>query len=342
MNLENRIASFAQTGERLRDYPSDEVLAEAVRIAEAENPWFTGEHIRHALLAWGDLLDKRRLTEWLICYRDRLEDPRHPKTIGVVMAGNIPMVGFHDMLCVLLSGNRLKARLSPQDSQLLPAIGKLLKSTDPEWNEYILFDNERLSAFDAIIATGSNNTSRYFEYYFGKYPHIIRKNRKSVAILTGSETEEELRGLASDIFLYFGLGCRSVSKLFLPEGYDPGKLAGPFSLYAGLFNHNKYRNNYDYHRSVFMVNQIPCYDGGFYLMKEDPSTASPVAVIHYEFYSEPGKVEAWLEEEAGNLQCIVSARDPYGNRVRPGMSQFPGLHEYADGIDTMAFLTEKI
>jgi hypothetical protein len=342
MDLENRIGAFAEAGKRIRNYSADRLLIEAVRSAEAENPWFTSEHLRHALLAWGDLLEERHLTEWLTPYRNRLEEPRTPKTVGVVMAGNIPMVGFHDMLCVLLSGNRLLARLSSTDRQLLPAVAMILKETGPGWDELISFESGRMSGFDAVIATGSNNTSRYFEYYFGKYPHIIRKNRTSVALLTGSETDEELRGLAADIFLYFGLGCRNVSKLFLPDGYDTGSLIRHFGRYSGFFNHNKYRNNYDYHLSVFMVNQVTFYDGGFFLMREHPSPASPVSVIHYEYYEDPQSVERLLTAEQDTLQCVVSAVGTGPARVRPGQAQLPELADYADGIDTMAFLAEKI
>lgn len=342
LDLKNRIGAFTEAGKRIRNFSADPLLSEAVRSAATENPWFTADHIRHALLAWGDLLDERHLTEWLAPYRKRLEERQTPKTVGVVMAGNIPMVGFHDMLCVLLSGNRLMAKLSSQDRQLLPAVAAILKETGPGWDELISFESGRMTGFDAVIATGSNNTSRYFEYYFGKYPHIIRKNRSSVAVLTGDETDDELRGLASDTFLYFGLGCRNVSKLFLPEGYDPGRLASPFSLFSGYYDHNKYRNNLDYHRSVFLVNQVPFYDGGFFLMREDPSYASPVSVIHYEFYSDPQWLEDRLSAEQDALQCVVSAAGSGRSRVRPGATQLPALADYADGLDTMAFLTENI
>ena len=342
MNLEDRIASFVKAGERLRNYSLDDFLSSAAKTAEEENPWFTQEQISHALVAWSGLLGERQLTEWLEPYRSKLSQPITPKTIGSVMAGNIPMVGFHDMLCVLISGNRLKAKLSSQDRRLLPAFCSVLSGISPEWTGYISFEEGLLSGFDAVIATGSNNTSRYFHYYFGKYPHIIRTSRNSVAVLTGNETDDELRGLASDIFLYFGLGCRSVSKLFLPEGYAPERLTAPFSGFAGYYHHHKYRNNYDYHRSIFMLDRTPCYDGGFYLMKEDPSPSSPVSVIHYAYYRDMDEVEKWIELEQDHLQCVVSSGGLAGARVLPGMTQSPGLGDYADGIDTMVFLTEKI
>jgi len=340
MNLENRITSFVETGRQLAN-PHDPLLRQAALTARAENPWFTAEHVRHAMDSWASLLTLENLTEWVRPYRERMEKSNGPKTVGVVMAGNIPMVGFHDMLCVLISGNRLRAKLSAQDRKLLPAIASILISRDPEWQDFIAFEEGLMKGFDAIIATGSTNTTRYFEYYFGKYPNIIRGSRSSVAVLTGGETEEELAGLAADIFLYFGLGCRSVSRLLLPEGYDLARLDGPFRKYAHFYDHHRYRNNYDYHRSVYLVSQIRFYDGGFYLMKEDPSPASPVSVIHYGFYKDGQEAESWIANERDRLQCIVYSGGG-ADRVRPGKSQSPGLADYADGIDTMAFLADKI
>jgi hypothetical protein len=341
MNIEKRIASFVEVGARLRTYETDPVFSDAARVAAEENPWFTPDFIRFAIHSWSELLDPRTLTEWIMPYRDRLDQDTPPCTVGVVMAGNIPMVGFHDMLCVLLTGNRLLAKLSTQDRRLLPAIGRVLAETDPEWDGMITFTEGRMDRFDKVIATGSNNTSRYFEYYFGRYPHIIRKNRSSVAILTGEESGEELWDLALDVFLYFGLGCRNVSKLFLPEGYDLARLAEPFSRFGALINHNKYRNNYDYHKAMMMVSGSEYHDGGFYLMVPSMESSSPVAVIRFEYYSDEGELTARLEQERVNLQCIVGTEGTPGCTVRPGKSQLPRLQDYADNIDTMVFLTEK-
>lgn len=340
MNLSKRIASFVEIGPRLRNYTTDPVLSEAVQKAGEENPWFTGDFVRYALEAWSDLLDPRLLTAWLASLSGLPEGP--PLTVGVVMAGNIPMVGFHDMACILLSGNRLKAKLSSQDRRLLPAIGRMLAASDPGWEERMSFTGERLEGFDAMIATGSNNTSRYFEYYFGKVPNIIRKNRNSAAVLTGDETDEELRDLAADVFLYFGMGCRSVSKLYLPCDYDPERLREPFSRFAGLSSHHKYMNNYMYQRTVMLINSTPFHDFGHCLLVPSGSLASPVSLIHYEFYERMEEVNRRLDESAGQLQCVVGIDGVPGANVRPGEAQRPAWTEYADGIDTLSFLTEKI
>ena len=342
MNAENRIESFVSVGARLGRYEDDPVLSEAVRLAGVENPWYTPGFLDHALKAWANVLTRQNLTEWLASYQGRVGESNPPRTIAVVMAGNIPMVGFHDMLCVLISGNRLKAKLSSQDQHLLPAIGSLLEQVDPEWREYISFSKGPLSDFDAVIATGSDNTSRYFDYYFGKYPHIIRKNRNSVAILTGQETAGELADLADDVFLYFGRGCRNVSKIFLPQDYDPGNLQEAFNKYIDLFHHNKYRNNLDYQKSICLLNNIPYYDGGFFLMVPSASAASPVSVIHYEYYTEISSVFTWIEREKERLQCVVNTGKAFSGALEPGLTQHPGLADYADGADTLIFLTEKI
>lgn len=342
MNAENRIESFVSVGARLDCYADDPALSEAVRLAGAENPWFTPGFLDHALKAWARVLTRKNLTEWLIPYGGRVGESNPPRTIAVVMAGNIPMVGFHDMLCVLISGNRLRAKLSSQDQRLLPVIGSLLEQVDPEWKEFISFTNGPLSDFDAVIATGSDNTSRYFDFYFGKYPHIIRKNRNSVAVLTGHETSGELADLADDVFLYFGRGCRNVSKIFLPKDYDPGNLQEAFNKYIDLYHHNKYRNNLDYQKSIYLLNNIPYYDGGFFLMTPSTVMASPVSVIHYEYYTDISSVLNVIEHEKEHLQCVVAAGKMAPGAVEPGRTQLPGLADYADGADTLIFLTEKI
>lgn len=339
MNIETRIASFVELGSRLGHYEQDETLMKAVQSAEEENPWFTPDFIRYAMFAWSSLLDARLLTEWIRSYRDRF--PEKPQTIGVVMAGNIPMVGFHDMLCVLLTGHRLLAKVSSQDRRLLPAIGELLSGIHPGWKERIAFTEERLDRFDAVIATGSNNTSRYFDYYFGKYPHIIRRNRNSAAILDGSEPEEELRRLSQDLFLYFGLGCRNVSRLLLPDGFDLERLRKPFSRFEGIISHHKYCNNYDYQKAVMMVNKAPFTDLGFCLLVPSPALPSPVSVIHYGYYSSKGEAETWLDREKDQIQCVAAQGEPAGNRVPFGETQLPRLHDYADGIDTLEFLCRQ-
>lgn len=344
MNLEKRVKSFEYLGQLLRSYheaPNDPemiLLAEAARLAYFENQWFTPENIRIALNSLGEALLPENLSEWLFPYLHRLHNSLVPKTVGVVMAGNIPAVGFHDFLCVLISGHKLKARLSSADHRLIPAMAEILTRFLPEWQEMITFTPGRLEQFDVIIATGSDNTSRYFEYYFGKYPHIIRKNRNSVAIIRGDETEEDLRKLAGDIMLYFGMGCRSVSKIWVPLQYDYTALVRALKGYDAYAHHNKYRNNYDYSKSIFMVNQVPVIDTGCLLLKEDPALNSRISVLNYEYYSRLDDVLKTLENSSDSVQSIISANTVSCPTILPGTAQNPALWDYADDIDTLDFL----
>ena len=344
MELADRIKSFEFLGDRLRLYhesstdPELRPLVDAADSAFAENPWFTPKHIRLALNSLGKTLDHDHLTNWLACYRDRLLQPVPQRRVGVVMAGNIPAVGFHDFLCVLISGHKFIGRLSSSDARLIPALASVLIEDCHAWQHDITFTTGRLEGFDTVIATGSDNTSRYFEFYFGKYPNIIRKNRNSVAILDGSEDPGTLERVADDIMCYFGLGCRSVSKVFVPAGYDFSPLIKALGKYQEFTNHNKYCNNYDYSKSVFLVNQVPFTDAGCLLFREDPALASRIAVLHYEYYQSPGEVQTFVETNRDLIQCVVSnAPFPFVS-VLPGDAQKPGLSDYADGVDTLNFL----
>ncbi|MBE0647725.1 MAG: acyl-CoA reductase [Bacteroidales bacterium] len=346
MKLEQRIFSFSRLGEILRSQLPDH-LFKAMEEAETENPWFTPENVLLAIRYWGSSLNQSTLDRWLDPYRARIMAITEPKRVGVVMAGNIPMVGFHDMLSVLVTGHHLIARLSSQDSKLIPAIVEQLMSIDPEWKEFLTLTTSEIERPDAMIATGSNNTSRYFSYYFGKYPHIIRKNRTGVAVLDGYESVAELKEIASDIFSYFGLGCRNISKLYLPQGYDLKPLHEAFLQYQKIFHHPKYRNNIDYYKSICLVNRKRFLDGVFYLLMESDSTATPVAVLHYEYYKDIQQVSSALSRKEDEIQCIV-VRDGLvatfknSGMVSPGETQNPSLSDYADGVDTMKFLLEKI
>jgi hypothetical protein len=256
------------------------------------------------------------------------------------MAGNIPLVGFHDFLCVLVSGNIFTGKLSTQDQHLLPALAGILISEAPSFAERVMFI-DRLETMDAVIATGSGNTSRYFEYYFNKYPHIIRKNRNGTAFLSGNETEDELAALGADLFQYFGLGCRNVSKLYVPEGYDFGRFFTCIASYSGIINHHKYANNYDYRKAIMMVGRIPFLDNGFLLVKKDAALSSPVAVLHYEEYRDEGEAVQKINAEIENIQCIAASVFPGACSfpiVPFGAAQRPSLTDYADGVDTMEFL----
>jgi hypothetical protein len=344
MDIYQRIDSFGFLGDHLRRYhensnePDILSLIEAARLAYAENTWFTPENIRIALNNLGEELNSENLTAWISGYHHQFQKPFIQKTIGVVMAGNIPAVGFHDFMCVLVAGHKIKARLSTTDARLLPAMAEILTGHMPEWKEQIIFTTGKLEHFDAIIATGSDNTSRYFEYYFGKYPHIIRKNRNSIAIITGDESKSDLEKLADDIMHFFGMGCRSVSKVYVPEGYDFSLLVSALEKYEQCGNHNKYRNNYDYCKSIFMVNQVPVIDTGFLLFKEDQSVRSRIAVLHYERYSRISDVLAAVKINRNMIQCIVSKSPLPLKYTLPGNAQHPELWDYADEVDTLGFL----
>ena len=281
MDLASRIKSFEKLGR---------IISENKQLFSTTNPntWFTPENIDFALTETSYALEKENLEKWTEAYPE-LKNQVNPKKIGVIMAGNIPLVGFHDFLSVLISGHKFVGKLSSKDDKLLPVIAKMLIDIDPEFKEYIRFEEERLSDFDAVIATGSNNSARYFEYYFGKYPNIIRKNRNSIAVLTGNESIEDLESLMDDIFMYYGLGCRNVSKLFLPENYDLKNIFEAGEKYKNIANHNKYSNNYGYNRSIYLMNTTVFWDNGFMLLKEDVSYASPVSVVYFENYTDINK-----------------------------------------------------
>ncbi len=344
MKLQDRIVAFVHLGENLRKYLENReqssyfsVLDRAIVAAKNENLWFTDESIRNALQGLVYLLNEEKLQNWLAKYTFS----EQPKTVACVLAGNIPMVGFHDMLCVLLAGHKFVGKSSSKDSRLLLAIAEILKNIEPRFGEQIQFvANLQNVNYDAVIATGSNNTARYFEQYFGKKPNIIRKGRSSVAILTGNETPEQLQGLADDIFMYFGLGCRNVSKLYIPKGFDIRTIFPNFEKYNHYKNHNKWMNNYDYNRSIYLVNQEPFYETGFALFKKSTEMLSPISVIYYEEYKDFGDLEAQLEHFEEHLQCVVC--DAEKGFIALGKAQFPELDDYADGIDTRHFLLKII
>jgi hypothetical protein len=345
MNLENRIRTFARLGELLRrtfgegeKLPATEKLRSTAENLTQYNGWFTPEFVFRALSELGKALREDKLRKWTADYASALATVATPKMVGVVMAGNVPAVGFHDFLCVLMSGHRLQARLSSDDDKLMPAIADVLLDIEPAFDDFITFTDKNLKEFDAIIATGSNNTSRYFEYYFGKYPHIIRKNRNGLAVLTGDETPEDLEALADDVFLYYGLGCRNVAKLFVPRGYDFDPLLEVLGSRKEVIRNHKYFNNYEYNKAVFLVNRRSHLDTGNLLLTEDAGFASPVGVLYYDFYSSPTALRNLLTVHGEQIQCVVSKAGFPENRIEPGKSQSPELWDYADGVDTMAFL----
>jgi hypothetical protein len=311
-------------------------LAELTLQLHRSNAWFTPENVIRSLDGISRLLDEKQLREAVLRYTLQ---PSTAKRIGVVMAGNIPAVGFHDFLMVLLCGHSITAKLSSDDRLLIPALAAMLVAIEPRFAERIHFSDGKLESFDAIIATGSNNSARYFEYYFKDYPKIIRKSRTSVAVLSGQETSEELSLLCTDIFSFFGLGCRNVTKIFVPVDFDFIALLNHTGAWEHLKDHSKYFNNYEYHRAGMLVNNLPHYDTGFLLLREDDALFSPIAVLHAERYSSLGEVKDKLDRQADNIQCIVSKIDEIHNAIPFGNAQQPALFDFADGIDTAAFLT---
>jgi hypothetical protein len=344
ISYERRIKAFAKLGEWMRcqdiNTPDhlDNPFVQLINQGKLTNPWFTPENVLKALITIGECLTENNLNHWLDRYREKLINTKSIKRVGVVMAGNIPLVGFHDFLCVVVSGNKIIARLSSEDNQLLPAIAKELNEIDPGLSEQIIFTEEKLENYDAVIATGSNNTSRYFEYYFRHVPHIIRKNRNGVAVLTGNESDEELTLLGEDIFLYFGLGCRSVSKLFVPRNYSFDRLFHLLEKYHGVGDHNKYNNNYEYYKSIYLINGLKHFDSGFLLLKHDSAFASPPAVLFYEEYDNLELLNAQLQAAHDQIQCIVGHSKEIAGSIPFGGAQKPELWDYADGVDTMDFL----
>lgn len=333
MQLNQRINAFVNLGKFLKELASEKEESILQKV-QAENGWFTQENIKFALNSWSDALSEKNLQQWVSKYK--IEET-NPKTIAIIMAGNIPLVGFHDFLSVLITGNKVLIKLSSNDKTLLPCIAENLISLEPEFRNYIEFTEGKLENFDAVIATGSNNTSRYFDYYFGKYPNIIRKNRNSVTVLTGDESAEDLQKLADDIFRYFGLGCRNVSKLYIPENYDFEPFFNAMNSWKEIIHNHKYINNYDYNKAVYLMDSFPLLDNEFMLLKEDTGFSSPISVVFYEKYASFQNLKIEIAEKSENIQCLVSNAG-LTNEIPFGKAQSPDLWDYADGVDTIDFL----
>lgn len=337
-----RLQTFVALGNFLRSAEAQPELTEIAHRAHARNNWFTVPNVLNALTAIADeFLTANHLNTWLGQYR---AEPETPKTVGVVMAGNIPAVGFHDLLCVLMSGHKLMAKLSTQDFVLIHYLIQKIVEINPAFGPYI-DEAERLNAADAYIATGSNNTARYFDYYFAKKPHIIRKNRTSVALLMGEEPDTEFLTLGHAISDYYGLGCRNVSTLLVPAGpngepYDFVPLLRTLEpLGIQYLNNHKYQNNYDYNKSIYLVNGIPHYDNGYLILTENDGLVSPISVLYYQTYQTQTDARQWLDNRADRIQVVASAQGWLPGSVPFERMQQPGLTDYADGVDTMAFLS---
>ncbi len=312
----------------------DEELFTLIQQAQIYNAWFTPENVENAVKSVGNSLQQDKVEHWLNKYP---EATNNPKTIALVLAGNVPMVGLHDILCVLASGNKAQIKLSSQDKFLIPFVLKQLCKIENAFTERISF-TDRLENFDAVIATGSNNSARFFDYYFGKYPHIIRKNRNSIAIINGEETSSDFLELGKDIFRYFGMGCRNVSKLFVPKGYDFVSFFEGIEGYKDIIHHTKYANNFDYNLTLLIMGNVKHYQNLFLMISENESHASPMSSLYFEYYSDLTYLKNKLEKEESIIQCVVSKDGFFSDSIPFGKSQEPELWEYADGMDTLQFL----
>jgi len=333
MTFDERLTAFIKLGEQLRTI-SESRLDDWYFRATGFNNWFTRESVAQAIAALGNMLKADKLDEWTSRYPKQDDSS---KTVGLVMAGNIPLVGFHDFLSVLISGYKIVAKLSSQDPFLPQQLADMLIQIQPAFEARIKLTTDQIKGFDAVIATGSNNSARYFHQYFSKYPHIIRKNRSSVAIITGDETTAQIESLAHDMFQYYGLGCRNVSKLLVPYSYDFTPFIKILEDFNNLSDHHKWVNNYDYNKSIYLVNGEPHFDSGAFLLKESAQWVSPISVIYYEFYNSEEALHKLLAENEELIQCKVGLAPSF---VDFGKAQQPELWDYADGVDTMAFLMD--
>lgn len=311
----------------------DEEFGIVLRKSELDNPWFNIENQKYALQQWANLLTEEKINDWLSAY----SFSENPKKVGLILAGNIPLVGFHDVVSTIMSGNIPVIKLSSKDKMMIPFLLRRWNEFSENKIEYQIV--EKLSDYDAVIATGSNNTARYLEYYFKDSLSLIRKNRTSVAVLNGNETDEEIQALANDIFRYFGLGCRNVTRLFIPKDFGLERLFENFMNFKEVINHNKYANNYDYNRAIFLLNQEKFWDNNFVLLKEDDKLFSPLGVLHFSRYENIEEVKDFLTENEQDIQCVVARPElSIENSVAIGEAQCPSLNTYADNVDTMRFL----
>ncbi|MFL1011163.1 acyl-CoA reductase [Flavisericum labens] len=349
MQLQERITAFVKLGDFLRQFSNDIIQKEdhvehndmffdgfkhQLKLAQEHNGWFTPENIRFAMSGWAESLTEDHLNTWLNPYN--FTDAK-PKQVAIIMAGNIPLVGFHDFLSVLITGHHVLVKQSSSDKHLLPYLAKYLEYVEPQFKGKISFSEKKVEGFDAVIATGSNNTARYFEYYFKGKPSIVRNNRNSVAVLTGNESTEELKNLSEDIFRYYGLGCRNVSKVFVPKDYKFNDFFEAIYHWHPIIEKAKYANNYDYNKAVYLMSEFDMLENGFFMIKEDESYASPIATLFYEHYDNTEELKKKLVAEKAQIQCIVS-KGFIEKEIPFGHTQKPQLWDYADDVDSVEFL----
>lgn len=344
MNLSSRVDAFVKLGERMLMESKPDCgskFESIIKEASIHNPWFTPDNVAYALEAIAkQWLTREELESWLSKYPKEIFEPKESKKVVVVMAGNIPFAGFHDLLCVLISGHHFLGKISSKDGHLMSAIISMLCEINSEFTGLIELSEVTVRGFDAVIATGSDNSSRYFEYYFKDYPLIIRKHRNSLAVLTGNETEDELTSLSDDVFLYFGLGCRNVSKLMVPRGYDFQLMLKKFKTWQSLDTHNKYMNNYEYQKTLNLMNLVDHIDTDFLLIKQNESISSTVGVVHYQEYEKIEDVVKYIDSHRDEIQCVVSSSKLIPDAIPFGKTQNPSIDEFADGLDTIEFLSK--
>ena len=342
MNLNNRITLFVKLGRFFSDYINNNLESlernkfdKAINESILHNSFFSKKNILKSLLSWSNVLTKKSIDDFLSNYL--IKNKKREKKIAIIMAGNIPLVGFHDFFCVILSGNFAFMKLSSKDSHLFKFILSFLVKENPDFSTKFDVVENKLQIFDAVIATGNNISANQFELYFKKYPKIIRRNRHSIAILNGNETKKEIELLANDIFYYYGLGCRNVSKIFIPNNYNLDILFKSFVLWNEVINKNSYSNNYNYYRAIYLLNKEVFFDNGFVLLKESEKIGSPVGTIYFEYYKSDNQIKEMIKKNNEKIQCIVSNNN-YPKTIKFGETQMPNLNDFADDIDTFNFL----
>lgn len=342
MNLNNRITLFVKLGRFFSDYINNNLESleknkfdKAINESILHNSFFSKKNILKSLLSWSNVLTKKSIDDFLSNYL--IKNKKREKKIAIIMAGNIPLVGFHDFFCVIISGNFAVIKLSSKDSHLFKFILSFLVKENPDFDTKFDVVESKLEIFDAVIATGNNISANQFELYFKKYPKIIRKNRHSIAILNGNETKKEIELLANDIFYYYGLGCRNVSKIFIPNNYNLDILFKSFVLWNEVINKNSYSNNYNYYRAIYLLNKEVFFDNGFVLLKESEKIGSPVGTIYFEYYKSDNQIKEMIKKNNEKIQCIVSNNN-YPKTIKFGETQMPNLNDFADDIDTFNFL----
>jgi hypothetical protein len=309
------------------------ILDNLINSSLNNNRWFDEKSVIYSLKAWSKILKKDLIKKWT--YNYEINSFKNKKTIALILPGNIPLVGFHDILCLWILGYNGVIKLSSKDNVLIPFLSNYLEEKSNI--KSFIYKDSIIKNFDAVIATGSNNTSIYFEYYFSKYPNIIRKNRTSIAVLDGNETEIDLKNLAKDILLYYGLGCRNVSKIYIPKEFDLNKIFKGMESFSYIINNSKYANNYDYNKSILLINQDEFLDNGFFILKESSKISAPISCAFYEYYNNKKDLDNKIIEIKANLQCIVG-KSRIIEGIPFGSSQNPSLEDYADNIDTIKFL----